>query len=152
MDIRPWRATDIPQLIPLLVDALAAGAARGEAIIADEHNATFYAQLGVAQAEGGHPTLCAVDGEDILGFVMWSWCELPLHVAWKVCFAGNSYVRPDARHRGVANALRQAAGLRCRAAGVERIIGPVHLVNTRGIQEFVRQGAWPTSVQMEVLV
>lgn len=152
MNIRPWDEGDRPQLLPMIQDSLAVGLERGGDILATPHNAEVMFQLGLAQASTGQPTLCATYGSLVMGYVMWGWVVLPMDVRYRTCLAGNSYVKAEWRHMGVAGALRQEAKRMCTVAGIERIMGPVHLVNEKGIKEFVSQGAWPTTVYMELVI
>jgi len=153
MDVRPWRIEDAPVLSPMIRDFLSASVRRGGDLLSTQKNAQMLFELGVSWAILGMPTLVATHAYDmIVGYIQWGWIPAAFDLRWRTCHALGSYVAAEVRHQGVARMLRDRGREMCLEAGIERIMGPVHLVNQRGIEEFVAQGAWPTTVQMEVLL
>ena len=150
--MRLWRGEDSEALRPMLRAFLQEWADRGAELLPTENNVSYLLGQGMAWASHGCPTLVAEQDGELLAYVQWGWISLPLDLRWTTCHALGSYTKPHARHRGIAGRLRQEAKRRCLDAGIERIQGPVHLTNTRGIDEFIQQGAWPTTVQMEVFL
>lgn len=154
MIVRPWAAVDVAWLRGAIEAFLAANAARGGDLIVNERNVTTYLQLGMGGALRGDPCLVAILKEHPVGFVLWVGTpNPPLDSRWKTINALGSYTEPEARSKGVADALRRAAWDMTVAQGYERVHGPMHLSNARGIEEFIHVwDAWPTTCTFEVMV
>ena len=146
--IRAWRAEDETVVCEMLKDFLHAGIARGGDLLPTERNIKFLWGIGIEAAGRGEPCLVFVNGKDPCAFVLWHYVN-GVDSRWRTCYALGSYTSPDVRSRLIARDLRFAARDICVRDGIERVIGPVHLTNARGLGEFIVQGAWPTAVQME---
>jgi len=153
MEIGPWKAIDATWLKAAIGEFLRANLERGGDLLPTSRNCEVLLRLGLAGAEAGDPCLVAVVGGEPVGYVLWVGAPPTLDTRYKTINALGSYTAPGSRSNGVAAALRAEAWAMTRALGFERVIGPVHLSNARGIQEFVEVfHAWPTTVQMEALV
>lgn len=153
MEIAPWKAIDAPWIKWAIGEFLRANLDRGGDLLASPRNVDALLQLGLAGASAGDPCLVAVVGGELVGYVLWVGVSPILDTRWRTINALGSYTAPGSRSNGVAARLRAEAWDMTRALGYERVIGPVHLSNPRGIQEFVQVfHAWPTTVQMEALV
>lgn len=150
--IRAWQPFDWPAISGMLAEFLHASVQRGGDVLPTERNVRTLWSIGLGWAAIGQPTLLAEDETGVLGYVQWGWLDSPFDVRWRTCHALGSYTRTDVRGLGIAGSLRMRAKGMCIEAGIERIVGPVHLSNPRGVAEFIGQGAWPTTVQMELLV
>lgn len=153
MRIRLWQAIDVDQLHRMISEFLRVGAARGGDVLPSEHNVQVLLSMGLGFADLGQPSLVALDDDTVLGFIEWGYPPMPFEERWRTCRTYGSFVLPWERHKLVAQNLRDEAFTICRRDGIERIIGPVHMTNERGIREFAEHvGAWAVSVQMEVLL
>jgi GNAT superfamily N-acetyltransferase len=155
LHLRSWHVDDHPALLWMVWDFLTAGIERGGDVLPTERNVNRLIQNGQRWADAGRPCLVAtVDGGGTpVGYVEWGWDEpSPFDVRWRTCFAFGTYVMPRFRGQGVATTLRARARGMCTAAGIERIVGPVHLTNPAALSDLGGQGWWPTAVQMELLV
>src|SRR3990167_860035 len=153
LSIRGWVRDDAVQLRPMVAAFLAAGLNRGGDLLPTARSVEHLIMFGLAFAAAGDPSYVAVDAAGtLLGYIEWGQLALPMDQRWRTCHTFGSFVIPPARHMGIARRLRYAARDRCLDLGIERVIGPVHLMNTDGLKEFIQQGAWPTSMQMEVLL
>jgi len=149
--IRPWAPGDEAELRGMIGAFLKAGLARGGDLLPTERTIEYLLKLGMDFAAAGQPTLVAVN-DHLLGYIQWGWTELPVDQICRTCQTLGSYVLPEERHNGVARALRFRGLDICREQGIERIVGPMHLTNPRGIREMLEQGAWPIAFQMERLI
>lgn len=137
MTIRPWARGDMPALRPMLHDFLEANVAAGGDLEACAPNVEALLELGLRLADAGEPVLVAVaDDGGLAGFVMWGELPTPLRLRWRTATAFGSFTWPAYRHQGVAAALRTAAHAICVARGVERVMGPLHRGNRRGVEVF----------------
>lgn len=154
MALRPWSQDDAPWLRTSLRQFVEANLARGGDFLPTERNIETLLTLGLEGAQAGYPCYIATRDAMPIAFVLW--CPAPgaetLDCRWKTIVAYASFTAPEARGNGVAGALRQGALARTKALGFTRIMGPVALSNEKGMQEFVRQGAWPTHAQWEILL
>ena len=113
--------------------------------------------LGLALANAGDPALIATVEHAPAAFVLWGdpqRLQSPLNridSRWKTCHAIGSFTEPAYRSHKVAESLRDRGLEMAKAAGYERVIGPVLLQNMKGVRYFMEsQYAWPTSVQMDL--
>ena len=100
-------------------------------------------------AEQGDPSLVAIEDEKVVSYIMWGDIGVPMDSKWKTCHALGSYTLADYRHHGIVTALRHRGLEMAIERGYERIIGPMHIVNRKGIHEMEKEGAIPTVIQME---
>ena len=155
METRSWHAEDRDALIWMIWDFLNVSVERGGDVLPTERNVARMLDNGMRWATAGRPCLVAtVDGCGTpVGYVEWGWDEpSPFDVRWRTCFAFGTYVMPRFRGHGVARLLRERARAMCDAAGIERIVGPVHLTNPVALADLAWHGWWPTAVQMELMV
>jgi len=152
MVIRSWARRDTNWLRGALRAFLQAGIERGGDLLPTDRNVDALLNLGLLGAERGDP--CLVADDPLVAFVLWTAPEGShlVDMRWKTIQAIGSYTEIGERSFGVAGALREAARRMAVDLGYERITGPVHLTNGRGLREFCERGAWPTSVQMELLL
>lgn len=151
--IRPWDPVDEPVLIPMIEGFLAVQVARGGDMLPTRRNAVEMFKLGCRAAQREQPSLIAeVDGA-IGGWCLWWYYDSGLDLRYRTCIAAGSYTLPAYRHAGIAAHLRKVGLSLCQRDGIERIMGPVHLMNRRALKVFIEEyGAWPVSVTMEVLL
>lgn len=153
LEIRPWRTDDSTWLRTAITDFMKAGEARGGDLLATPRNVDTYLQLGLHGAAAGDPCLVAVvDGRPV-AYVMWIGVPDVVDSRYRSLNAIGSYTLPQWRSQRIAAALREEALRISRARGYERVTGPVHNTNERGIREFVEAyGAWPVATVFELLL
>lgn len=152
--IIPWNETHVPFLTSALRGFFEAGYDRGGDVLPTERNISAFIKLGIGGARRGDPCLVATVDDIPAGFVLWVGTEFPvLDSRWKTIQALGSFTEFSFRSRGVADTLRKEALRVTRERGYERILGPVHMSNPRGISEFIfNYDAWPTTVTFEKFV
>jgi GNAT superfamily N-acetyltransferase len=153
LQIIPWSSDHESWLRNAIMGFLDAGLERGGELLNTPKNVDAYLGIGLRGAAQGDPCLLAmVDGKPV-AYVMWVGASNLIDLRWKTINAIGSYTDPEHRSKLIASALRDTALRITRERGYEKITGPVQLNNTRGVYEFcVTYGAWPTSVQFDILV
>jgi len=148
--LRRWYDWDQHALQWSILQFLKAQEERGGDLAATSKNANLFFQLGLGLAEKGDPTLVATINGFPVGWICWGEPETPFEARWKTCHTFGSYTIPQFRHEGVAMQLRDVAWAMAEQLGYERVIGPVHVSNRRGLKLFkAGYGAKATSVQFE---
>ena len=148
--IRPWHEQDQPALQWQILQFLKAQGDRGGDLAATTKNAGLFFQLGLGLAQKGDPTLVATLNAYPVGWICWGEPVTPFECKWKTCHTFGSYTAPQFRKEGVSMQLRDVAWAMAEQLGYERIIGPVHTSNRRGLKLFkAGYGAKATAVQFE---
>lgn len=145
--VRPWVASDLPLLLPLVLDLMREQRRGGSLVVPSPSNAEMIIREGVTAAEAGDPCLVAFDDTvdpSPVGCCVWMGRPTPLVHAARVCHALGMYVREDRREMGWSQRIYDAAIVRARAAGYEAAEGLA--VRKAGLHAAMRTGAVPVGV------
>lgn len=154
-EYRLMRPRDEAQLKPLMWEFLQANYERGGEMIPNEKNVELMVAIALKHAEQAQPCLVAtvpnpgwIDRR-IIAYVTWAEVESPFDSRWpKTMNAYGTYTVPEYRSQGIAAKLRRKAFAMAKAMGIQRIVGPVHAVNKRGMEEFER--AWGAGISTHI--
>lgn len=137
MEIRHWEEKDKEWLKDSIREFLRAGLERGGDLLDTDKNIEAYLKLGYAAVARGEPCLIAIQDGFRAGFVFWIGIPNPqLDERWRTIQALGSYTVPNFRSWGIADRLRLSAREMAKKLGFERISGPVHVTNEKGIKVF----------------
>lgn len=142
VEIRSWTQADISQLRPMVQGFIVSAIGRGGDIADTPKNVEWFLRKGLECAEAGFPVLvgCVDDAimeeKAIAGYLTWAEIPTPLDARWKTITAYGTYTLPEYRGQGIAGKLRVKAFEMTCDLGYERIVGPIHALNPRGMQEF----------------
>ena len=153
--IRHWVPNDIVQVQNMIEAFLEKGLERGGDIPPTPKNVRALWDMGVGASQNQDPTYLATIDEKIIAYVQWSGlATTTFELRWRTCFTWGSFTVPGYRSRGIAAQLREKAAVQAKDRGYQRVIGPVHIENPRGIKHFLEEYrgggiAKATAVQFE---
>lgn len=153
LTIEPWSQVHASWIRHAISEFFEAGLARGADLLNTPRNVDVYLKIGMQGALKGDPCLLALVDYQPVAYVLWVGVPDVVDSKYRSVNAIGSYTEPAHRNRTIATALRETALRMCREKGYERVVGPVHNTNTRGLQEFcLTYGAWPVSTNFELLL
>lgn len=153
MHIRFWNEKDQDWLLYAIKKFLEDGLDKNGDLLPTDRNARIYYATGISAVGRGDPCLvCVVDGV-FAGFVYWIGVGNFMDQRWNTIQALGSYTVPEFRSRGVADKLRKEARRIAIEKGYNRIFGPVHFDNKKGLEVFEKEyGAKINSVNFEFII
>lgn len=119
-------------------------------ILPCSENVSAYLEIAKGGAERGEPVLVAMDGDRLVGFILWVSMHAGLKLRGRVLHGLGTWVDPEYRRKGVATELRATALTMARLADFSRVIGTAF--TEAGEASALANGFKPYGTQVEYVL